>query len=164
MTECAYKNVPKSVGGKPGEAERKRIRKPQTKRSTGTYTQRVPTLTKPTLDTTTFKVKWLKNSRVYKCYGCRQNIPPKPQKGEAEVIPPPPWDFVLARLELRLIPNRDGELRMSIKPEPVHYHPKLSCIHNAHGKKYYPAVEVSEDDKKVMDDVHLMHLRREFGV
>lgn len=36
LTECAYKNVPKSVGVKAGDwAERKRIRKPQTKRSTG---------------------------------------------------------------------------------------------------------------------------------
>lgn len=164
MTECAYKNVPKSVGRKPGEAERKRIHKPQTKRSASGYTQTVPTLTTPTLDTTVFKVKWLKNSRVYKCYDCRQNIRAKPQKGEAEVIPPPPWDFALAQLELRLIPNLDGELRMSIKPEPMHYHPKLSCIHNAHGKKYYPAAEVTEDDKKVMDDVHIMHSRSDFRV
>ena len=41
---------------------------------------------------------------------------------------------------------------------------KLSCIRNALGKKYYPAVEVTEDDKEVMDDVHLTHLRSEFGV
>ena len=64
LTECAYKNVPKSVGGKPGEAERKRKRQPQTKRSTEGYTQRVPTTAKPTLDTNSFKVKWLKGSRV----------------------------------------------------------------------------------------------------
>ena len=65
--------------------------------------------------------------------------------------------FVLARLALRPIPNRDGELRMSIKPEPVHYPPKLSCIRNAHGKKFYPSVEVTEADKEVMDDVHIQH-------
>ena len=164
LTECAYKNVPKSVGGKPGEAERKRKRLPQTQRSTSEYRERIATPPKPTLDTTTFKVKWLKNSRVYRCYGCRQNIRPKPQKGEAEVVPPPPWDFVLARLELRPIPNGDGGLRMSIKPEPVHYHPKLSCIRNAHGKKYHPSVEVMEADKEVMDDIHLQHLRNEFGL
>ena len=64
---------------------------------------------------------------MYKCDGCQQDIRPKPQK-DAEVVPPPPWDFVLARLEIRPIPNRDGELKMSFKPEPVHYHPKLSCI------------------------------------
>ena len=102
--------MPKSVGGKPGEAERKRKRLPQTQRSTSEYRERIATPPKPTLDTTTFKVKWLKNSRVYRCYGCRQNIRPKPQKGEAEVVPPPPWDFVLARLELRPIPNGDGGL------------------------------------------------------
>ena len=164
LTACAYKNVPKSVGGKPGEAERKRKRLPQTQRSTSEYRERVAIPPKPTLDTTTFKVKWLKNSRVYRCYGCRQNIRPKPQKDEAEVVPPPPWDFVLARLELRPIPNPDGVLRMSIKPEPVHYHPKLSCIRNAHGKKYHPSIEVMEADKEVMDDVHLKHLRNEFGL
>ena len=89
---------------------------------------------------------------------------PKPKKGEGEVVPPPPWDFVLARLELRPIPNSYWELRMSIKPEPVHYHPKLSCIRNTHGKKYHPSVEVMEADKEVMDDVHLQHLRNEFGL
>ena len=141
LTECAYKNVPKSVGGKPGEAEQKRKRLPQTQRSTSEYSERIATPPKPTLDTTTFKVKWLKSSRVYRCYGCQQNIRPKPQKGEAEVLPTPPWDFVLARLELRPISNSDGGLRMSIKPEPVHYHPKLSCIRNSHGKKYYPLVK-----------------------
>ena len=164
LTKCAYKNMPKSVGGKPGEAERKRKRNPQSERSTSKYTERVPTPPKPTLNTNTFKVKWLKNSRVYRCYGCRQNIRPKPQKGETEIVPPPPWDFVLARLELRLISNGAGELKMSIKPEPVHYHPKLSCIRNAHGKKYYPSVEVTDADKEVMDDIHLRHLRSEFGL
>ena len=164
LTECAYKNVPKSVGEKPGESERKRKRRPQTARSTSGYTQRVPTPPKPTLDTTTFKVKWLKNSRVYRCYGCRQNIRPKPQKGEEEVVPPPPWDFVLARLELRLIPNKDGKLKMSVKLEPVHYHPKLSCIHKAHGKKFYPIVELTQANRDMMDDVHLQHLTSEFGI
>ena len=53
---------------------------------------------------------------------------------------------------------------MSIKPEPVHYHPKLSCIRNAHSKKYHPSVEVMEADKEVMDDIHLQHLRNEFGL
>ena len=105
LTECAYKNVPKSVGGKLGEAERKRKSLPQTQCWTSEYRERIATPPKSTLDTTTFKVKWLKNSRVYRCYRCWQNIRPKPQKGEAEVVPPPPWDFVLARLELRPIPN-----------------------------------------------------------
>ena len=164
LTKCAYKNMPKSVGGKPGEADRKRKRNPQSERSTSKYTERVPTPPKPTLNTNTFKVKWLKNSRVYRCYGCRQNIRPKPQKGETEIVPPPPWDFVLARLEPRLISNGAGELKMSIEPEPVHYHPKLSCIRNAHDKKYYPSVEVTDADKEVMDDIQLRHLRSEFGL
>ena len=67
LTECAYKNVPKSVDEKPGEAERKRKRVPQTQRLTDGYSQRVPTPSKPNLDTITFKVKWLKNSKVCKC-------------------------------------------------------------------------------------------------
>ena len=50
---------------------------------------------------------------------------------------------------------------MSIKPEPepVHYRIRI-----AHGKKYHPLVEVMEADKEVMDDVHLQHLRNEFGL
>jgi len=53
---------------------------------------------------------------------------------------------------------------MSIKPEPVHYHPKLSYIHNALSKKYYPLVEATEADKEVMDDVHLQPLSGEFSL
>ena len=52
------------------------------------------------------------------------NICPKPKKGEEDLLPPLPLDFVLARLELRQIPDTNGGLRMSIKPEPVHHHPK----------------------------------------
>ena len=62
--------------------------------------------------------------RIYKCYGCQMNICPKPKKGEEDLLPPLPLDFVLARLELRQIPDTNGGLRMSIKPEPVHHHPK----------------------------------------
>lgn len=32
------------------------------------------------------------------------------------------------------------------------------------GRKYYPLVEVMEADKEVMDDVHLQHLRSDFGL
>jgi hypothetical protein len=112
LTACAYQNVPTSVGGKPGDAQRKRIRNKQpTSRLTGDYAERVPTglPTRPVLDTTTFKVKWLKKSTIYRCYGYRQNIRPNPKKGNQEVVPPPPWDLVLARLELRQIPHPDGE-------------------------------------------------------
>ena len=42
--------------------------------------------------------------------------------------------------------------------------PKIVLHSQRPRQKYYPAVEVTEDDKKVMDDVHLMHLRSEFGV
>ena len=91
---------------------------------------------KPTLDTTTFKVKWLKSSRVFRCHGCSNNIRPKPQKGRKEVVPPPLLDFVLARVELRFIPNKDGDLKMPVKREPVHYHPKMSCIHKLMGKSF----------------------------
>ena len=123
LTKWAYRNMPKSVGGKPGEAERKRKRNTQSERSTSKYTERAPTPPKPTRDTNTFNVKWFKNSRVYRCYRCRHNICPKPQKDETKVVPPSPWDFVLARLELRQIPYGVGELKLSIKPKPVHYHP-----------------------------------------
>ena len=165
LTECAYINIPKSVGRKPGEAERRRQRSGQVvQRSTEGYRERLQTVAKPQLDTTTFKVKWLKGSRVYRCYGCRKNIRPKPMKGEDEIVPPPPWDFVLARLELRQIPDPTGGLRMSIKPEPVHYHPKLACIRKAHGQRFYPKVEVTASDREAMDGLHHNHLRNEFGL
>lgn len=52
---------------------------------------------------------------------------------------------------------------MLIDDEPVHHHPKLSCICNAHGKKYYLLVEVTVADKEVNDDIHLPHLQNELG-
>lgn len=165
LTECAYINIPKSVGRKPGEAERRRDRLRQAvPRSTEGYRERIPRTAHPHLDTTSFKVKWLKGSRIYRCYGCRRNIRPKPKKGENEVVPPPPWDFVLARLELRQIPDPSGGLRMSIKPEPVHYHPKIACIRKAHGQRFYPEVEVTATDREAMDDLHHNLLRDEFGL
>ena len=36
---------------------------------------------------------------------------------------------------------------MSIKPEPVHYHPKLS-IRKAHGQKFYPQDVIRECNAK----------------
>ena len=42
---------------------------------------------------------------------------------------------------------------MLIDDEPVHHHPNLSCICNAHGKKYYLLVEVTVADKEVNDDI-----------
>ena len=51
---------------------------------------------------------------------------------------------------------------INIKLKPVHHHPKLSCIHNAHGKKHYLSIEVTEADK-VMDYGHLRHLRSKFS-
>ena len=116
---------------KPGGSERKRKLRPHTARSTSEYTQtrefqnqrktrgfqRLPNqLLTPLL----LKPSGLKSRECTDVMGCRQNILPKPQNGEEKVVPPPPWDFVLARLELRLIPNKDGELKMSVKPAPVH--------------------------------------------
>ena len=48
LTECAYKNVPKSVGGKLGEAERKRKSLPQTQCWTSEYRERSATPPKST--------------------------------------------------------------------------------------------------------------------
>ena len=52
---------------------------------------------------------------------------------------------------------------MSIKPEPVHYHPKLACIRKAHGQKFCPQVVVKQSDKESMDDLHLKLAEDQFG-
>ena len=46
----------------------------------------------------------------------------------------------------------------SVKPKQVHYHPKLSCIHLAHRKKFHPTVELTHANRDMMDDIHLQHL------
>lgn len=89
----------------------------QTKHLTGEYTERVPLPWKPTLDTTIFKVIWLKNSRLYRCYRCQHNIYLKPQKGKVEAVSPPHTDFDYEWMEFWPIPNLDWELRLSIKLE-----------------------------------------------
>lgn len=80
------------------------------------------------------------------------------------MVPPPPWDFALARLELRQIPDPNGGLRMSIKPAPVQYYPKLACIRKAHGQKFCPQVIVRQSDKESMDDLHLKPLEDQFVI
>ena len=83
LTECAYINIPKSVGRKPGEGERPRDRSGGVlQRSTERYKERLSKSEPARLDTTTFSVKWLKGTKVYRCYGCRKDIRPKPTKGQ----------------------------------------------------------------------------------
>lgn len=149
---------------KPGEGERPRDRSGGVvHRSTEGYKERLSKSEPARLDTTTFSVRWLKGTKVYRCYGCREDIRPKPTKGQ-DIVPPPPWGFVLARLELRQIPDPNGGLRMPIKPEPVYYHPKLACIRKAHGPKFCPQVVARQSDKESMDDLHLKLLEDQFGI
>ena len=52
-----------------------------------------------------------------------------------------------------------------VRLEPVHYPPKLSCIHKAHGRKFYPTVELTQAYREMMDDIRLQHLTNyEFGI
>ena len=53
---------------------------------------------------------------------------------------------------------------MSIKPEPVHYHPKIACIRKAHGQKFFPRIHISESDKEAMDELHFKLLQDQFGL
>ena len=79
LTECAYINISKSVGRKPGEGERPRDRSGVVvQRSTQGYKERLSKSETARLDTTTFLVKWLKGTKVYRCYRCRKGIRPKP--------------------------------------------------------------------------------------
>ena len=57
-----------------------------------------------------------------------------------------------------------GSVFGSVKPEWVDYHPKLSCIHLAHRKKFHPTVEQTQAKREMMDDIHLQHLTSEFGI
>lgn len=64
LTECAYINIPKSVGRKPGEGERPRDRSGVVvQRSTQGYKERLSNNETARLDTTTFLVKWLKGTK-----------------------------------------------------------------------------------------------------
>ena len=95
LTECAYINIPKSAGRKPGEAERRRRQRSR-------------------------------------------------------------------KVAQRLMEGYRGT--MSIKPEPVHYHPKLEYIGKAHGQRFKPEVRMSAFDRDAMDDIHHTHLQNEFGL
>ena len=57
-----------------------------------------------------------------------------------------------------------GSVFGSVKPEQMHYHSKLSPIHKAHGKEFYPKVELMQGNRDMMDDIQLQHLTSEIVV
>ena len=73
-------------------------------------------------DRLTYKIKWLKGTRVKKCYGCRGSIRDPPH------VPPPPNDMVFTCNEHRLYPTTEGALRFSMKKEATHCHLSITCI------------------------------------
>ena len=135
LMECSSQGAPKQIGKKPGHRERKRKRT-CSPRKTESMTSRQPSANIPRAakksrpenpsqsreDRLTYKLKWLKGTRVKKCYGCGGSIRDPPH------VPPPPNDMVFTCNEYRLYPTTEGTLRFSMKKEATHYHLSIACI------------------------------------
>lgn len=145
LTSAANLNVKMSTLGKKGKRpKRQRSKKPPSASIVENTTTRK------------YKLKWLKDTKAYKCYGCNSaiRIP-----GE---IPDPPNDVIASTSEYRSF-VKEGKLQVHYGP--THYHLLVSCI-LAKNAEFDAKVDliVTEADEKSMTEAHKRHLKNEFDL
>ena len=151
LTKIACQGMPQTAGRKPGTRGRsdKRPRHgPQHQRCTKDFSCRAPVAHHGTIadETDKYKFSWLRGTSVYVCYGCGQRMRPKPSdEGGRDMVPPPPFDVVLCRKELRMYKKPSGELTYSITPQNVYYHLKKACIQKKNSNFTVENIAISEE-------------------
>ena len=60
--------------------------------------------------------------------------------------------------------NRSGELTYSIKPEPVFYHLRKSCVLKKNENFIKKDITVGSEDLNKLCDQHKDHIRHKFGL
>ncbi len=80
------------------------------------------------------------------------------------LVPNPPFDIALARLEKRQFRDKNGDLRTPTSEQPSHYHLQVSCVKIV--DPYFIAcnVEIPADIQSVLTIVHKEYLRLMFGI
>jgi len=90
---------------------------------------------------------------------------PKPsEKSGRDVVPPPPFDVVLYRKELRFYKKPSGELTFSFTPQNVYYHLKKACLQKKNSNFSVEDISIGEAFQASLTTVHFGHLRKEFGL
>ncbi|XP_044172029.1 uncharacterized protein LOC114969154 isoform X1 [Acropora millepora] len=116
LTLIATQGMPQTAGKKPGTRGRSDKRPRQSaehQRFTKNFSCRAPVAHQDISvnETEKYKFSWLRGTSVYVCYGCGQRMRPKPSdEGGRDMVPPPRFDVVLCRKELRVYKKPSGEL------------------------------------------------------
>ena len=93
------------------------------------------------------------------CQGCRGSL-----RLASGVIPNPPHDIVVARLEKRQYHDPSGVLKTPAKPSAAHYHPRLSCIKAANPTFVPVSLHIPSDIRLALSFEHIQLLQVELGV
>ncbi|CAB4002056.1 Mitogen-activated kinase kinase kinase A [Paramuricea clavata] len=111
-------------------------------------------------DPDNWTVVFVKNTKMRKCYGCGGSV-----RQDVSVVPPSPWNIVLARREYRAYtPRGKRSIQISAKKEMVYYHPRMKCLREKNTDVTGNRVQVPSDIALDLDDLQRAQLRKEFGI
>ncbi|CAG2228451.1 unnamed protein product [Mytilus edulis] len=120
LQELSKVNMPKHPQRKPNQKPRSNKRKP-----TRDFGSKHSTVKQASMeddnDNDGYYLKYLIGTQIRSCYGCGQPIRLPPH------VPPPPYDIVICQKEYRTF-NMDGQLKLTLQPQNVHYHCRIQCI------------------------------------
>ena len=92
------------------------------------------------------------------CQGCRGSL-----RSADGMVPNPPFDFVIARLEKRQFRDASGTLKVPAKPSAAHYHFRLACICAIEANFLPSSLVIPCDVSELLCPIHRQHLQLEFG-
>ena len=93
----------------------------------------------------------------YVCQGCRGSL-----WLPNGLVPAPPFDIVVARMEKRSFCDSDGTLRTPMRPSLAHYHAHLACIRAVEPNFVASTLRVPADVSQLLTPQHHQYL--EFGL
>ena len=93
------------------------------------------------------------------CEGCRGSL-----RLPNGLVPAPPFDIVVARMEKRAFRDSDGTLRTPMRPSSAHYHARLACIRAVEPNFVASTLRVPADVSQVLTPQHHQYLNLEFDL
>ena len=148
LTSAANLNVKKSTLGNKGK-------RPKRKRS-GQPPSATLSRKKKSSTTRKYKLKWLKDTKAFKCYGCNSAIR---FPGE---IPDPPNDLIASTNEYKSF-MKEGKLQVDFGS--THYHLRAACI-SAKNPEFQASGDmlITENDKSSFKEAHQRLIYEEFNL